>query len=85
MQTRAAVTIRFPDHILAKARAIKNGRESLNDFVIEAVDREIRRRQVLEAHAEIMRIRETVKARTGLHEDSVPYIRSLRDGSGRRE
>ncbi|MDP9371981.1 MAG: hypothetical protein M3Q65_05925 [Chloroflexota bacterium] len=81
---REALTVRFPARLLTRARELKSDRESLNDFVIEAVDREVRRRQGLQAYGEILRIRDAVRAQAGLQADSAPVIRSLREGGGRR-
>jgi hypothetical protein len=85
MAAREALTVRFPPEVLAKAREIKSDRESLNDFVVEAVDREVRRRQGFEAFAEILRIREEIETETGVQPDSRPMIRELREGIGRRD
>jgi hypothetical protein len=81
---REALTIRFPVALLSRARKIKAERESLNELVVEAVDREVRRRQGLAAHEAILRIRGRVRARTGPHPDPVPLIRELRAGEERR-
>jgi hypothetical protein len=84
MERREAVTIRFPTTLLTKVRDLRAEQESFNDIVVEAVDREVRRRQGLQAFAAIRRIREQVKSRTGPQPDSVPLIRDLRAGAGRR-
>jgi hypothetical protein len=84
MGPREALTIRFPAELLTRAREVKAERESLNDLVIEAVDREVRHRQGVQARDEILRVREAVKARTGPQADSAPLIRSLRQGDERR-
>ncbi len=82
MEQRDAVTIRFPINLLSKARQIKSGRESLNEFVVEAVDREVRRRTGLQAFEEIVRLREQIKDQMGLQPDSGPLIRAMREGKG---
>lgn len=84
MEAREALTIRFPAELLSKARQVKAERESFNDLVVEAVEREVRRRQGLQAYDEILRVREAVKTSTGLQADSTPLIRSLREGTARR-
>lgn len=84
METREALTVRFPTQLLSSARAVKAEHESFNDLVIGAVEREVRRRQGLQAYDDILRVRETVRTRTGLQPDSSPVIRSLRDGAERR-
>lgn len=78
------MTIRFPARLLSRARGVKGGGESLNDLVVDAVEREVRRRQGLQAYDDILRVREAVRTRTGLQPDSSPVIRSLRDGTKRR-
>jgi hypothetical protein len=81
MQSRDALTVRFPPALLSKARELKTEYESLNDLVIEAVEREVRRRQGLQAYASIMRLYEGLKCRTGLQPDSSSLIRELREGT----
>lgn len=83
MESREALTIRFPHRILVKAREIKTDRESLNEFVVDAVEREIQRRQGLAAYDEILRVREEIRAESGVQPDSTPMIRELREGIGR--
>ena len=84
METRETVTIRFPAQLLSSARAIKAECESFNDLVVDAVEREVRRRQGLQAYDDILRVRETVRTRTALQPDSSSVIRSLRDSTERR-
>lgn len=83
MQAREAVTIRFPTAVISSARNAKGAHESLNDLVIEAVEREIRRRATVQAMTAIAKVRDAVKAQTGIHPDSGPLIRALRDGDRR--
>ena len=85
MGRRQAVSVRFPEKALAGARAVKAAQESLNDFVVTAVEREVGRRQGEAALWAIRRVREQVRARTGLHPDPVPLIRALREGLDRRD
>ena len=85
MERRETLSVRFPIALHSHVRKVKDEDESLNDFVVDAVDREIRRRRGLQAYADVMRIRDKVKTRTGLHPDSVPLIRALREGEGRRD
>lgn len=84
MEDREAVTIRIPVGLLERARRAKLERESLNELVVGAIEREVRRRQALGAHEEIVRIRGQIKARTGNQPDATPLIRELREGRGRR-
>jgi hypothetical protein len=81
MVAREAVTIRFPEEVLDRARATK-GEESFNEYVVDAVDREARRRQGLSVYNEILRIREEIEKESGIQPDSRPLIRELRDGIG---
>jgi hypothetical protein len=76
--------VRFPETLLAEARAVKIRPESLNDLVIAAVDREVRRRRAVAALDQMAQVREQVYARTGPQPDPVPLIRALREGDGRR-
>lgn len=84
MAVREPLTVRFPAELLSEARGVKSEQESLNDLVVAAVEREVRRRQGLQAYDAILRIRERVEAEFGLQPDSTPLIRSLRDGDERR-
>ncbi len=43
-------------------------------------DRERRRQQFLATDAAIARLREQIRVRTGIHPNSVPLIRQLREG-----
>ncbi|MFB2768071.1 YlcI/YnfO family protein [Pelatocladus sp. BLCC-F211] len=82
---REALTIRFPAKLLEKIRALKRDNESLNDLVVEALEKEMKWRSAWLAHEQIQTIREQVKQRTGVHPDPVPLIRQLREGEGRRD
>ncbi len=85
MSTREAITIRFPSELLSNAKRVKSDQESFNDFVINAVDREVRRRQGLDTFSEILKTREEIYQRVGLQPDSTPLIRALRDGEARSD
>ncbi|MCC5634860.1 hypothetical protein LC593_03155 [Nostoc sp. CHAB 5844] len=82
---REALTIRFPAKLLQKIRALKREDESLNDVVVQALEKEMKWRSAWAAHEQIQIIRERVKQRTGVHPDAVPLIRQLREGEGRRD
>ena len=58
MDRRDALTVRAPVELLAKARAAKSERESLNDVIVQALDREVRRREGLRAVQDIIALRE---------------------------
>jgi predicted CopG family antitoxin len=77
---KEAVTIRFPSELMRQAKRLKSGKESFNELVVEAVEREVRRRKALEAHETIQRLRGQVKQRTGVHPDPIPWLRQLREG-----
>jgi len=85
MRPREAITVRLPSELATEARAAKDERESLNDLVVEALEREVRRRQGLKAYDEIIRLREEIMREHGVQPDSQPLIRALRDGEGRRD
>jgi hypothetical protein len=85
MAAREVLTLRFPPDLLARAREVKDTRESLNEFVIHAVDQEVRRRSGARAFDEILRVREAVAACVGLQPDSGSLIRRLREGGERGE
>lgn len=82
---REAMTVRFPAGSIEKAKNVKAERESLNDLVVAAVEREVRRRQGMQALSEIERIREQITARTGWQPDSGPLIRAMRENPRPRE
>ncbi|MEH1871490.1 YlcI/YnfO family protein [Nostoc sp.] len=82
---REALTIRFPADLLVKAKKIKEGNESLNDLVVEALEREVSRRRGWAAHQRIIARSEIVKAKTGIQPASTDLIRSLREDEGRRD
>lgn len=81
MSARKALTIRIADDVLRAARDLKDERESLNDFVSEAIEREIRRRRGLQA---VQSIRELQEGAT-LQLDSAALIHALREGDERRD
>lgn len=82
---REAVTIRFPIPLLNKAKDLKDGSESFNQLVVEAVEREVKRRQAIATHHSIVARRAKIKARTGVHPNVNALIHSLREGDLRSE
>ncbi|MBD2593529.1 hypothetical protein H6G74_04195 [Nostoc spongiaeforme FACHB-130] len=80
---REALTIRFPSELLAKARKLKDDGESFNDLIVEALEREVKRRRGWAAHQRILARSEIVKAKTGIQPASTDLIRSLREDKGR--
>ena len=79
METQS-VTIRFPADLFQQAKQIKEDNKSFNELVVEALDKEIKRRKTMEAHQTILRLRKQVKQRTGVHPNPISLIRQLREG-----
>lgn len=50
---REAVTIRFPVNLIKQAKQLKDGGESFNELVVEALEREVKRRKTWAAHEAI--------------------------------
>ena len=73
-------TIRIPTGLLAKAEQVKAENETIEDLIVMAVDREVRRRG-LQIVAEIRATSEEIQKRAGPQPDSTPFIRALRDGT----
>ncbi len=82
---REAVTIRIPADLLQQARRFREGSESFNEMVVEAIAREVQRRRSLAAHQRIVARSAEVEAKTGIQSSSVELIRQLRAGEGRRD
>jgi hypothetical protein len=75
--------IKFPTDLVNQAKGILHENESFNELVVQALKQELRRRKAIEAHETILKIRSSVKQRTGFHPDPVPLIRQLREGEER--
>ena len=73
-------TLRMPDEIRRRlrARASAEGR-SINEIVVEILDRETRRWQALEALKTADEVREIIREHYGELPDSTPVVRELRD------
>jgi len=82
---REAVTIRIPADLLEQARQFREGSESFNEMVVEAINREVRRRRSLATHQRIVTRSAEVEAKTGIQSSSVDLIRQLRSGEGQRD
>lgn len=82
---REAVTIRIPVDLLQQAKQFREGSESFNDMLVEAIAREVRRRRSLAAHQRIVARSAEVEAKTGIQPSSVNLIRELRADEGRRD
>jgi hypothetical protein len=82
---REAVTIRIPADLLEQAKQFREGSESFNEMVVEAIAREVRRRRSLAAHQRIVARSAEVEAKTGIQLSSVDLIRQLRAGEERRD
>lgn len=83
--SKEAVTIRFPSDLLSQAKQLKEGGESFNELVIEALEREVKRRKGIATHHRILARRQEIKVKTGLQPNSTALIRRLREGEDRRE
>ena len=82
---REAVTVRIPADLLQQAKQFREGSESFNEMIVEAIAREVRRRRSLAAHQRIVARSAEVEAKTGIQPSSVDLIRQLRGGEGRRD
>jgi hypothetical protein len=82
---REAVTIRIPTDLLEQARQFREGGESFNEMVVDAIAREVKRRRSLAAHQRIVARSAQVEAKTGIQPSSVELIRQLRTDEGRRD
>ena len=58
---REAVKIRFPAYLVRKAKQLKEGGQSFNELVVEALSREVKRRQAIAAHQSIVARRAEIK------------------------
>lgn len=81
---RQAVTVRLPADLLERAKQFQLNRESFNELVVEAIMREVQRRQALAAHERIVARSAEVEQQTGVQASSVDLIRQLREGEERR-
>jgi hypothetical protein len=79
------VTIRIPTDLLNLARQFREGDESFNEMVVEAIANEVRRRRSLAAHQRIVTRSAEIEAITGIQASSMDLIRQLRVGEGRRD
>ncbi len=82
---REALTVRIPADLLQQAKQFREGSESFNEMIVEAIAREVRRRRSLAAHQRIVARSAEVEAKTGTQPSSVDLIRQLRAGEGRRD
>ncbi|HBB32248.1 MAG TPA: hypothetical protein DDZ80_21820 [Cyanobacteria bacterium UBA8803] len=82
---REALTIRIPADLLEQARQFREGSESFNEMVVQALAREVRRRRALAAHQRIVALSAEVEAKTGIQSSSVGLIHQLRAGEERRD
>lgn len=75
---KKAITIRIPADLLTQAKQFREGNESFNEMVVDAIAREVRRRRSLAAHQRIVARSAEVEAKTGIQSSSVDVIRELR-------
>ncbi|WP_347566167.1 YlcI/YnfO family protein [Scytonema sp. UIC 10036] len=73
------ITVRFPAELLDNAKTVKNDAESLNDLVVLALEREVRRRKGLAAHEKILAISKQIPQQP----DATELIHQLREGEER--
>ena len=73
------VTVRFPAELLDNAKTVKSEEESLNDLVVLALDREVRRRRGLTAHQRILAISKQLP----IQPNATELIHKLREGKER--
>lgn len=83
MGSRAVVTVRMPAEMVQEAKELKREQESLNDLIVEAIEKELRRRRTLNTLESIEKTKAAIRERSGVHPDSVPLIRALREGNER--
>jgi hypothetical protein len=81
---RQAVTVRLPTDLLEQVKQFQENRESFNELVVEAVTREVQRRQALAAHQRIVARSAEVEKQTGVQPSSIALIHQIREGEGRR-
>lgn len=82
---KEAITIRIPTDLLEQAKHFREGGESFNEMVVDAIAREVKRRRSLAAHQRIVARSAEVEAKTGIQQSSVELIRQLRTNEGRRD
>lgn len=73
------ITVRFPEELLDNAKTVKTEEESLNDLVVLALEREVRRRKGLAAHQRILAIGRQLPKQP----DPTELIHQLREGEER--
>lgn len=73
------MTVRFPPELLDNAKTVKSEEESLNDLVVLALDREVRRRRGLTAHQRILAISKQLP----IQPDATELVHKLREGEER--
>ncbi len=81
------LTVRFPTSVWADlSQSVQDeGGASMNEVVVRAVRTELERRRRARLLERIERQRVEIAGRWGAAEDSVPYIRALREGQRDRE
>ncbi|MFN0073712.1 MAG: YlcI/YnfO family protein [Chloroflexota bacterium] len=85
IDTRGARTVRIPIPLLHEAQDVIEGRESLNDLIVTAIEREVRRRRANKALDNIELLSARIRAEAGIQPSSTQMIRDLREGIGRRD
>lgn len=81
----AAASIRMPDELYERLKAqAKALNRSINELVVETLDRETRRWLARQALAEAWEVREEARARYGPAPASTELIREIREERGDR-
>ncbi len=76
---RQAVTVWLPSDLLEQVKRFQENCESFNGLVVEAVTREVQRRQALAAHQRIVARSAEVEMQTGVQPSSIALIHQLRE------
>jgi hypothetical protein len=79
----ADITMKVFCQICWKAKQFREGGESFNEMVVDAIAREVKRRRSLAAHQRIVARSAEVETKTGIQQSSVELIRQLRTNEGR--
>ncbi|MCT7960905.1 hypothetical protein NG799_12180 [Laspinema sp. D1] len=76
-----SVSIHIPQKLLESAQRLSSPDETLNDVVILALDREVRRRKGLAAHQKILALNKELPPQP----DDTEVINQIRESEGRED
>jgi hypothetical protein len=82
---KTSITIQIPSQLLEEVRSLETETETLNDLVTRILEKEIKARKAWIAHQTVLRLRQEIKEKTGIHPDPIPLIRQLREGENTYE